>query len=304
MNEAVHLNPLISVVIPTYNHAHFLGCALQSVLNQTYTNWEAIVVDNYSSDNTDEVILKFLDSRIKFIKIHNNGIIAASRNMGISTAKGEWIAFLDSDDWWAVNKLQKCMEKINNNVDFIYHDLEIIREKSSVFQRKKIKSWQVNKPVVIDLMIRGNAIATSSVMVRKSLLNKTGGMSEDIDVVAAEDYNTWLCIARVTDHFIYLPNTLGYYLFNSQGVSRKDMSMPTRQAVAEFIPLLNTKQRNKLESALRYKNGRFIQAAGDVEIARNIFYYCFRNGDSLVRLKVMVLLIGIYIIGLKKLILR
>ena len=90
--------PLVSVVIPTYNHARYLARALQSVLDQTYTNWEAIVIDNHSTDNTDEVMASFADSRITLLKIHNNGVIAASRNIGIRAANSEWITFLDSDD--------------------------------------------------------------------------------------------------------------------------------------------------------------------------------------------------------------
>ncbi len=117
---------LVSVVIPTYNHARFLGRALQSVLDQTYTNWEAIVVDNHSQDNTDEVVQRFACGRFTLLKIHNNGVIAASRNMGIRAAKGEWIAFLDSDDWWKPNKLQVCFEHINNNVDLVYHRLKLV----------------------------------------------------------------------------------------------------------------------------------------------------------------------------------
>ena len=74
---------LVSVVIPTYNHAHFLGEAFQSIVDQTYTNWEALVVDNNSKDNTDDVVSSFDDIRIKLFKINNNGIIGASRNLGI-----------------------------------------------------------------------------------------------------------------------------------------------------------------------------------------------------------------------------
>ncbi len=109
MNNAV--TPLVSVVIPTYNHARYLVRALESVLNQTFTNWEAIVIDNHSTDNTDEVMESFSDPRISYLKIHNNGIIAASRNAGIRVAKGEWIAFLDSDDWWTQDKIMKCLVK-------------------------------------------------------------------------------------------------------------------------------------------------------------------------------------------------
>ena len=97
------MNPLVSVVIPTYNHAYLLKDALHSVICQTYTNIEIIVIDNNSVDDTEEVVLSFLDPRIIFKKINNNGIIAASRNMGILIAKGDYIAFLDSDDIWHNN---------------------------------------------------------------------------------------------------------------------------------------------------------------------------------------------------------
>ncbi len=103
MNSDTGTGTLVSVVIPTYNHARFLGRALQSVMDQTYKNWEVIIIDNHSQDNTDEIVEAFKDPRITLLKIHNNGVIAASRNMGIRAAKGEWIAFLDSDDHWYPN---------------------------------------------------------------------------------------------------------------------------------------------------------------------------------------------------------
>ena len=118
--------PLVSVIIPTYNHANFLGKALESVIHQTYNNWEAIVIDNHSTDETNKVIDKFKDSRIQYFKISNDGIIAKSRNFGINVAKGDWIAFLDSDDWWTSDKLENCIENANNQVDLIYHDLELL----------------------------------------------------------------------------------------------------------------------------------------------------------------------------------
>jgi len=124
---------LVSVVIPTYNHARFLGRALQSVLDQTHFKWEVIVVDNYSTDNTDEVMAKFSDSRIRHLKIHNKGVIAVSRNMGVREAKGEWVAFLDSDDWWTKTKLEECLHRAHEAFDLVYHDLEIVSGKSRFF---------------------------------------------------------------------------------------------------------------------------------------------------------------------------
>ena len=111
--------PLVSVVIPTYNHARFLDSALQSVLDQTYTHWEAIIIDNHSTDNTDEVMASFTDSRFTYIKIHNNGVIAASRNAGIRAAKGEFIAFLDSDDIWLPRKLEIQLKYFESNKELL-----------------------------------------------------------------------------------------------------------------------------------------------------------------------------------------
>ena len=130
---------LISIVIPTYNHGTYLKRALQSVLDQTYLNWEAIVIDNHSTDDTAEIMTNFNDQRIKYLKIHNNGVIAASRNAGINIAKGEWIAFLDSDDWWTEDKLEICFKNINDEIDLVYHDLEIKYAHPRFLGRKKLK---------------------------------------------------------------------------------------------------------------------------------------------------------------------
>ena len=114
-------NTLVSIVVPTYNHSIYLKRALESIINQTYENWEVIVIDNHSTDNTFEVVANFKNNRIKYLQVHNKGIIAISRNIGIKSANGEWIAFLDSDDWWTRDKLEICIQSINEKVDFIYH---------------------------------------------------------------------------------------------------------------------------------------------------------------------------------------
>ena len=246
------LTSLVSVVIPTYNHASYLGRALKSVLDQTYTNWEAIVIDNHSTDNTDEVMSRFADSRIIYLKIHNNGVIAASRNAGIRAAKGEWIAFLDSDDWWTADKLQACFERITDSIDLVYHNLEIVRESPGLFKRKYSKSRQLKEPVLKDLLLNGNAIATTSVVVRKRLLEQIGGMDESLEMIAAEDYNTWLRIAQLTDRFSYLPRSFGFYLFHAEGASRKKMEGLLHNACREFMFLLNPREKVMYEATASY----------------------------------------------------
>jgi len=95
MNEK---NPTVSVIIPTYNRAHTIGRAIKSVLNQTYQDFEIIVVDDGSTDNTEEVVKSFRDKRIRYIQHKKNKGAAAARNTGIKSAKGKYIAFQDSDD--------------------------------------------------------------------------------------------------------------------------------------------------------------------------------------------------------------
>lgn len=291
MNDTANL--LVSVVIPTYNHARYLGRALQSVLDQTYVNWEAIVIDNHSTDNTDELMASFADPRITYLKIHNQGVIAASRNAGIRAAKGEWIAFLDSDDWWTADKLQACFDCINDRVDLAYHDLEIVTDQPRLFRTKKINSWQVKPPVLIDLMTRGNAIATSSAVVRTRLLKQVNGMNESPDMVAAEDYNTWLRIAQLTNGFKYVPTQLGFYQLHNQGVSRKDMSVPAQHAIIEFIDLLSPQQKNKLLANLRYTKGRFEYLSGDTAAAKQNLLFSLRFGRMSIKLKSAMMLLSI-----------
>ena len=139
MSHSCH-QPLVSIVIPTYNHGHLIGRALNSVVNQTFSHWEAIVVDNYSCDDTYEVVSRFYDPRIRYYKFHNNGIIAASRNFGIKVSNGSWIAFLDSDDWWSFNKLEKCVLLATSNIDIVYHDLYLARHHCQKLFVRRVRS--------------------------------------------------------------------------------------------------------------------------------------------------------------------
>ena len=98
--------PLVSVIIPTYNRAHFIGETIQSVIDQTYKNWELIIVDDGSVDETGQVVQQFNDKRISYLPVQHTGYIGKTRNVGIRKAKGKYIAFLDSDDLWRSDKLQ------------------------------------------------------------------------------------------------------------------------------------------------------------------------------------------------------
>lgn len=122
---------LVSVIMPSWNTAKYIGDSIQSVIDQTYQNWELIIVDDCSTDNTDDVVASFNDSRIKYFKNSKNSGAALTRNRALREAVGEWIAFLDSDDLWKPEKLEKQVSfMIRNNYVFSYHEYEKIDEES------------------------------------------------------------------------------------------------------------------------------------------------------------------------------
>ena len=121
------MHGLVSIIMPSYNTARFIEATIESVLAQTYKNWELIIVDDCSTDNTDEIVNAYLtDSRIKYIKNEKNSGAAVSRNRALREAAGRWIAFLDSDDLWAPEKLEKQLAfMVENNYKFTYTDYNI-----------------------------------------------------------------------------------------------------------------------------------------------------------------------------------
>jgi glycosyltransferase involved in cell wall biosynthesis len=287
--------PLISVIIPTYNRANYLERCIDSVLNQTFTKFELIVIDDFSTDNTDAVIANYKDSRIRYYKNKSNGIVASSRNLGIKKSKGSWIAFLDSDDWWDLSKLKNCVEFFNT-ADLIYHNLHLISKKNKfLLSRKNFKTRQLKEPILKDLLLSGNVIANSSVIVRKNLLEQIGLINESRKLVASEDYNTWLKISKITDKFLYLPKKLGYYFVHDQNISHKNMSFSYQEATQEFIPILNNAQKKKLEANIKYISGKFHYQNLNYSNAKNDLFYVIMFGAFKLKIRSIIMLIRMMI---------
>ena len=120
------MEDLISIVMPSYNTDKYIENSINSVINQTYTNWELIIVDDCSSDNTDEIIRGFDDIRIRYVKNDRNSGAAISRNRALRLAQGRWIAFLDSDDLWRPEKLEKQLQFMKEHgYSFTFTDYRI-----------------------------------------------------------------------------------------------------------------------------------------------------------------------------------
>ena len=198
---------LISVIIPTYNRAHCVGEAIQSVLDQTYKNFEIIVVDDGSTDNTQEVLATFGD-KIKVIRQENRGVSAA-RNAGIREARGEWLAFLDSDDLWLPEKLAIQMKELSEYPDAIAHmvDAEIVgygNQKLTLFDIRGLKEEFRMRPLrkrpLLDVM--QTQFFTSSWCLKKSVVNALGGFREDMTI-----FEDWELLTRVALEGVFVVST-------------------------------------------------------------------------------------------------
>lgn len=214
-------NELVSIIMPTYNCGHFIKRAIDAVLSQSYSNWELIIIDNSSTDNTEQIIQDYDEARIKYKKVNNNGVIAYSRNKGIEISQGKWIAFLDADDWWSSDKLRFSVEALQNGNDFVYHDLYKKFQKKnfcSLF-KSKIKTKQLRRPSHQFLLENGNVIPNSSVVLNADIIRKIKGISEDISLITAEDYDCWLRFALESEKFIRISGCHGFYWIGENNTS-------------------------------------------------------------------------------------
>ena len=214
--------PFFNVVIPTYNHARFLRGALESVLAQTDPDFEVLVINNYSTDDTVGVIENFGDPRVRRIDFANHGVIAASRNVGIREAGGEYVAFLDSDDLWYPEKLACVREAIRRHpeTDVACHE-QIYRSHGKIRRLSRYRPPRSRWDDLYDyLLFVRNCLSPSATTVRRSTLIDVGLFSEDRTLVTVEDYDLWLRLARVS-RFRFLPDVLGEHVEHGENASHR-----------------------------------------------------------------------------------
>jgi glycosyltransferase involved in cell wall biosynthesis len=206
--------------MPTFNQAAFLNQAINSVVNQSFKNWELIVIDNNSTDNTSKVLSAFKDIRIKKFKIQNNGVISKSRNLGIKKSSGNWIAFLDSDDIWFENKLEYMVDCIIKNPNFEVFCNDEMSVNFSNGDSRRLEYGPYRKKFYDYLLLNGNCISTSATIIKRDFLTKTNlDFSEDISFITAEDYDLWLKLASNGARFYFADKVLGEYRIHSKNNS-------------------------------------------------------------------------------------
>lgn len=198
------MNALVSIITPSYNTSAYIANTIQSVKAQTYTNWEMIIVDDCSTDNTDAVVAEFLsDVRIKYLKNKKKSGAAISRNRALKEAKGKWIAFLDSDDLWMPEKLQKQIDFMENGgYYFSYTQYEEIDEKSNPL------SVTVTGPKRITRCGMNNYCWPGCLTVMYDAENI--GLIQIADIKKNNDYAMWLKVCKKADCYL-LEETLAMY---------------------------------------------------------------------------------------------
>ena len=211
------MNDLVSIIMPSYNTAKFIEQTIKSVLAQTYTNWELIIVDDCSTDNTDKVVSSFLsDNRIRYYKNKVNSGAAVSRNRALREANGKWIAFLDSDDLWLPEKLEKQINFMKkNDYHFSYTNYVEIDEKNNPNGRLVTGPKHITKNGMFNYCWPG----CLTVMYNASKI----GLIQIEDIKKNNDYAMWLKVCKKTDCYL-LDEILASYRKRNGSISNHGYS--------------------------------------------------------------------------------
>jgi len=291
--------PLVSVIIPTYNRAEVLRRCLESLTKQTFKNFEVLVCDDGSIDHTSSVVEEF-SKRLNIVYDYdsNFGGPARPRNRGINLARSKYLAFLDSDDWWTPEKLEKSLPPLEDGADIVFHDLYIVSSLNQTRFKKRVKSRQTKKNVYVDLLCQGGILPNSSVVVTAKIMRQIGGFCEDKELIAKEDFDAWLRIAQKTNKFKRIRGCFGYYWAGDGRISGVPLKTISRLKIVyqRHLNNLQDKDRDRAIAMLSYKIGRMYQLCGDWERAAPLLKQSLIGNSTFVfRLKSLFLLSGYFV---------
>lgn len=199
----------VSIIIPTYNRASSLKRTLISIINQTYTDYEVIIVSNGSTDNTKDIVDQFQDERLKYIFQKGSGSPASPRNTGIKSSKGDYIAFCDDDDLWLPEKLEKQIAflKKNANYGICYTRMRRFNEELEWINPDDETIESTNS----QRLLYRNTVPLSSIIIRKSVFKNGEYFDEDKKIFGSEDYELLLRLSKKTNFFCLSEYLLLYY---------------------------------------------------------------------------------------------
>jgi len=252
------VNPIVSVIIPTYNVELYIKKCLDSVLNQTYHNIEVLVVDDCSTDSTVEILNEYNDSRLKISKNNANMGPSFSRNSAIKTAKGEWIAILDGDDWWEVTRLEKLISAaLTKNADMVIDDINFVQDGEYIPWQTEFNSKRIKKNISVlePTLFINKDLGMKPIIKRKMLAEKEIYFDESLKY--GEDYKFYLdCLTSDFKCVIYKEALYFYRSRKGSLMTKRDELIKqtietTKQLVLESKYNSNDEVKKALQS--RYK---------------------------------------------------
>ena len=251
--------------MPAFNAEDTILESINSVINQTYENWELIVINDGSSDNTINVVQEIKDGRIKLITQKNKGV-AEARNKGIDCSSGDYIAFLDSDDIWHHKKLELQLDFFNTNqVDLLHTDFYYFTNTiNDKIYKKYIEPYNLELTDYEKLLVN-DIIVTSSVMIHKNIINKLGYFDSTFHGV--EDWDYWIRLSK-NYKISKIDNCLTYYRENIRGISKN----LDRQLSQEILI-----RKKHLTSIVPQK----VRKLSEWQLLKKKMYYCFVNKNIL-----------------------
>ena len=214
------MTSLVSIITPNYNSEKFIEQTLQSIIKQTYKNWELLIVDDCSTDNSVKIIKKYVanDKRIQFYKLKENSGAAVARNKAIEKAAGTFIAFLDSDDLWLPEKLAKQLAfMIDNNYNFTYTSYNLITENDTILNKDVFCKPKLS----YKKMLFSNKIGCLTAMYNAANLGKIYMPK----IRKRQDYALWLKILKQEKYAYGLPKILASYRDRSDSISNNKIEM-------------------------------------------------------------------------------
>ena len=225
--------PSVTIVIPTYNRGEELRRALDSLTRQTDPDFDVFVCDDGSSEDIQAVVDEFRGILVVTCqRIENSGGPARPRNVGLAQAKGEWISFLDSDDWWQPNRMAVVKHHLVDDVDVVFHSLNVTR--SPAANHIGAGDEWLGQPLrhadtLIHMLRFGNPLPTSATLVRTALMHEIGGFDDRRELASVEDFDAWLRLAAKGARFRYVSESLGFYWVGEDNISTFTIRQYERQ---------------------------------------------------------------------------
>lgn len=208
--------PILSIIIPSYNHANLLSKAIQSVKEQSFSDWELIIIDDGSTDDTKEIVHRYSDSRIKYYFQNNQGVATAMNN-GFNHAVGNYFAWLDADNYYNKDTFRIISDSISNNksVDIFFGNISLFNDKENLKILKPNKTLSYNQ-----LMINtsGAVPLQPGVFFKKELFTKSEGFNTKYKI--SGDIDFWIKVFKLNPTYLYINKTFGFYYLDDSGISQ------------------------------------------------------------------------------------